>query len=121
MKIFGLLVIAFFFSATLAAQPGGPEYTRLVDIAFEKLKAGECQTCVFFYEQAFERSRHSALSHLRAALCAETCGDTAKSAFFIQKAVEINWGNTKMVLNDTEIYPEFEAPDLADAKKTAKK
>ncbi len=102
------LVFFLFAKATTAQTPASdPVYAHLVDTAFLLLKADRCGPCLAFYEEAFQRSRHSALSHLRAALCAERCGDIQKAENLSLQAVLINWSVCEKVLRDPYNYPEF--------------
>lgn len=110
MKTLLITAAAFvLFSETIAAQTlsNDPEYARLVDSAFMHLQKGNCQPCLSFYEKAFQRSRHSALSHLRAALCADWCGDSIKTESLSIQAVLIGWAVCEKVLKEPQNYPEF--------------
>ena len=97
------------FPIFLFAQsgPSDPAYVAKVEAAFEFLKNGDCKNCLQTYEQAFDLSKHSALSHLRAATCAESCGDMAKRNSLIQMSVEIAWDVCLNILASTDNYPEF--------------
>lgn len=102
------IALVFFMEMAIAQTPSNdPEYARLVDTAFSLLQQGRCQPCLAFYEQAFQHSRHSALSHLRAALCADWCGDSIKAESLGTKAVLISWAVCEKVLREPENYPEF--------------
>lgn len=103
------VVLVFFTAMATAQSPANdPEYVHLVDTAFSLLKKDSCQPCLSFYEQAFRRSRHSALSHLRAALCAHACEDSAKAEKLSLQAVIISWAICEKVLNEPQNYPEFQ-------------
>ena len=105
------LTVAFvFFVGTMSAQTPAtdPEYTRLVDTAFAFLQKDSCRPCLAFYEKAFQRSRHSALSHLRAALCANQCKDSMKAENLGTEAVVISWAISEKVLDEPQNYPEFQ-------------
>lgn len=103
------IALAFFLETLTAQSPANdPEYARLVDTAFTLLKEGNCQPCLAFYEKAFLHSRHSALSHLRAALCADWCGDNIKAETLGTQAVLISWAISEKVLNEPQNYPEFQ-------------
>lgn len=93
----------------LSAQSGPipPEYKKAVDIALGELQKGQCQPCLEAYERAFALSQHSALSHLRAARCAQMCKDDAKAKAFADKAVEISCGTASKVMEDADQYPEL--------------
>jgi len=111
------------FAIFSAAQTGSsnPEYQKTVEIAFGELQKGQCKPCLEAYERAFAISKHSALSHLRAARCAQMCDDAAKAQTFADKAVEISWDMTAIVLQNNNDYPEL-APLKASnlGKKTLK-
>lgn len=107
--LFTVAALVFFTAITAAQSPAtNPEYVRLVDTAFSLLKKDSCQPCLAFYEQAFQRSRHSALSHLRAALCAHACGNSIQAEKLSLQAVIISWTICEKVLNEPENYPEFQ-------------
>lgn len=106
LRLFSFLL----FSPSIFAQSGqhDPAYKSLVANAFEHLQKGECTECLNDYEQAFGISQHSALSHLRAATCAEKCGQTEKRDQLIRTAASIGWDVCLKLLKDAESYPEFE-------------
>ena len=105
-----MLVCCLITSLLIAQTPNqDPEYKRLVDSAYVLLQQGHWQPCIEQYEAAFARSKHSALSHLRAALCAERCRDNEKSEQFLQAAAAISWGNCESILDNPDYYPEFSA------------
>lgn len=102
-------VLLFCLAGSAIAQTGAkdPDYVRLVDTAFALLKNDQCRPCLDFYEKAFRRSKHSALSHLRAALCAERCGDDSATERLSLQAVLLDWATCENVLNNPDRYPEF--------------
>lgn len=105
-----LLTLAFFTIAHLLfAQtgPNNPDYKKAVDAALGELQKGQCLPCLEAYERAFELSKHSALSHLRAARCAQICNDAPKAQAFADKAVEISWDMTDKILQNASDYPEL--------------
>lgn len=105
-----LFTLAFLAVANfLAAQTGSnnPEYKKAVDIGLGELQKGQCKPCLEAYERAFEISRHSALSHLRAARCAQLCNEHGKAQAFADKAVEISWDATAQILQNNTDYPEL--------------
>lgn len=114
MKTQSALLIFFLFPFCLNqanAQSTGqdPEYKRLVDSAFVLLQENDCLSCMEVYEAAFARSKHSALSHLRAGLCAMQCRDESKMVDFIKAAAAISWADCETILGNPEYYPEFKA------------
>ena len=109
--LLSITVALVFFMNTVAAQipSNDPEYAWLVDTAFTFLQKGDCRSCLDFYEKAFQHSRHSALSHLRAALCADWCGDSIKAERLGTQAVLISWAICEKVLHEPQNYPEFKS------------
>lgn len=101
------LLFAFSLTATAQNGPANPEYFRSVEIALGELQKGQCKPCLEAYERAFVISKHSALSHLRAARCAQLCNDAVKAQAFADKAVEISWDMTSVVLQNNTDYPEL--------------
>ncbi|MCB0517594.1 MAG: hypothetical protein KDD27_01580 [Saprospiraceae bacterium] len=91
------------------AQTGqnDPVYKSLVETAFAHLQNEECKECLNDYEQAFDISKHSALSHLRAAVCAERCGQVEKRDKLIRTATTISWDLCNDLLDDADRYVEF--------------
>jgi hypothetical protein len=115
-----LLLIALFVSAQTG--PNNPDYKKAVDIGLGELQKGQCEPCIEAYERAFTISLHSALSHLRAARCAQLCNDAAKAQVFADKALEISWKTVNQVLEDGNKYPEIlPLRDSGLGKKTLKK
>ncbi len=114
-------VLLLLASRFLFAQGGPlpPEYVKAVEIALGELQKGQCQPCLEAYERAFAISQHSALSHLRAARCAQLCHDEVKAKAFADKAVEISCATALKVMDDQEQYPELDAFRQSDlGKKT---
>lgn len=97
-----LLAVAF----TASAQ-NNPDYTRAVEIGLGELQKGQCKPCLEAYERAFAISKHSSLSHLRAARCAQLCQDEAKALAFADTALSIGFVSTNFLLEDGVKYPEL--------------
>ncbi|MBC7776499.1 MAG: hypothetical protein H7246_13780 [Phycisphaerae bacterium] len=115
-----LLVIANFVAAQ--AGPNNPDYKKAVEIGLGELQKGQCQPCIEAYERAFVISKHSALSHLRAARCAQMCNDMAKAEALANKAVEISWDMAAQVLQNYTDDPELTPLRDSDlGKKTLEK
>jgi hypothetical protein len=118
-----LLLISFLALAHIAySQSSNPEYIKAVEIGLGELQKNQCKPCLEAYEKAFQISKHSALSHLRAARCAQMCNDAAKAKAFADQAVEISWDMAANLLQNSSEYPElipFQNSDLG--KKTLKK
>ena len=118
-----ILLISFLFLARIAfTQSTNPEYIKAVDIGLGELQKNQCKPCLEAYEKAFEISKHSALSHLRAACCAQMCNDAAKAKAFADKAVEISWDMASNILQNKSDYPELVPLQVSElGKKTLKK
>ncbi len=95
------------FAADAQSSQNNPEYVRLVDEAFRQMTAGNCAACLENYRAAFHISRHSALSHLRAAACAEKCGDPAGRDSLLETAAAIGWDICLHLLDNPSQYPEL--------------
>jgi hypothetical protein len=97
----------------------------MVTQAFKAMQAKDCTACMEAYQNAFRRSKHSALSHLRAARCASMCGEALRSDQLVEAAAEINWDETLQILNSPKQFPELAgAPNdnfVEKAKVTATK
>jgi hypothetical protein len=130
MKHF-ITTIAFFLTVGLFAQGSGltAEYKRLVAIGLGELQKGQCAPCLEAYNWAFTISQHSSLSYLRAASCAERCGDNNSALELAKKAVEISFEPTLYIFDHARDYPELipfmkskpGKKTLALAQKAAKK
>lgn len=102
-----LLLLASTVAASAQNASNSPEYTRAVEIGLGELQKSQCKPCLEAYERAFAISKHSSLSHLRAARCAQLCNDAVKAQAFADKAVEISWDMTDQVLQNGQYYPEL--------------
>ncbi len=115
-----LLLITLLVSAQ--TDTDDPAYLRAVEIGLGELQKGQCKPCLEAYERAFAISKHSALSHLRAARCAQMCNDKTKAQAYVDKALEISWDATAELLEDKIEYPELAALHDSDlGKKTLEK
>ncbi|WP_420148952.1 DUF6624 domain-containing protein [Spirosoma sp.] len=83
-------------------------YVKSVEQAFADLKRGNCQACLYAYEKAFTISRKSALSTLRAAVCAYQCKQVEQAKTYISKAVATDFWISEDVWEKRKEYPEFE-------------
>jgi hypothetical protein len=88
MKLLATILLSLFTSLAIAQVT--PEYRKAVDIGLGELQKGQCAPCLEAYDQAFAISKHSPLSHLRAARCAQLCQNEAKAVQLADKAVEIS-------------------------------
>lgn len=85
-----------------------PEYKRLVEAALAHFQKNECQPCLELYLQAFDISRHSPLSQMRAAACAHLCGETIRRDELIATAVGMDWDLCEQILKWKYHYPELD-------------
>ncbi|MCC7465668.1 MAG: hypothetical protein IT261_05335 [Saprospiraceae bacterium] len=129
MKPIITLMTILLTSSLFAQGPGtNAEYKRVVAIGLGELQKGQCAPCLEAYDRAFTLSQHSALSFLRAASCAQLCGDNNRARELAEKAVEISFESTLYVFDHTQEYPELTPfvtskpgkKTLALAKKAAK-
>lgn len=83
-------------------------YKQAVEAALTALKQGNCKTCLDQYKRAFNLSQKSALSTLRAAVCAYQCGQSEQAHTYIQKATVLDWWACEDVCKNKTDYPEFD-------------
>ncbi|GAB4035949.1 DUF6624 domain-containing protein [Spirosoma jeollabukense] len=83
-------------------------YVQAVEQAFASLKQGNCQTCLTQYQRAFAISQKSAMSTLRAAVCAYQCQQTEQAREFISKATSIDFWVSEDIWENRKAYPEFD-------------
>ncbi|CAN5558205.1 hypothetical protein BH09BAC4_BH09BAC4_26450 [soil metagenome] len=83
-------------------------YVHAVEQAFASLKQGDCQACLTQYKRAFSISQKSAMSTLRAAVCAYQCQQTEQAREFISKATSIDFWASEDIWNNGKDYPEFD-------------
>ncbi|MBO0934820.1 DUF6624 domain-containing protein [Fibrella aquatilis] len=81
-------------------------YKQAVEDALLSLKKSDYQACLNQYKRAFDLSQKSALSTLRAAVCAYQCGQTEQAYNFIQKAIALDWWVSEDVWKNKTEYPE---------------
>jgi len=106
-QVLTLFILLFALFAAAQTGPNNPDYKKAVDIGLGELQKGQCVPCIEAYERAFAISKHSVLSHLRAARCAQMCNDADKAQSFADKAVEISWDMAAQVLQNATDYPEL--------------
>jgi hypothetical protein len=115
MKLFARLsAICLYFSwcqpaeaqQTYATQD--TVYIHTVEQALTYLQKGACQPCLDAYQRAFAISQKSALSAMRAALCAYQCGQIELTKSYIQRAVNIAYGIAESTWEDRQEAPEFD-------------
>ncbi len=90
---------------TYAAQDTA--YVRAVENAFTSLKQGDCRTCLTQYQRAFAISQKSAMSTLRAAVCAYQCQQIEQTHTYLSKAASIDFWISEDVWGNPKEYPEF--------------
>lgn len=102
-------MLLLFLPLPAFAQSGqsNPEYKRLTDEAFAQLTAGQCNPCLDNYRKAFDLSKHSVLSHLRAAVCAGACNNSAARDTLVETAAGIAWDLCLYILDNPGTYPEI--------------
>jgi 23S rRNA (guanosine2251-2'-O)-methyltransferase len=101
------LVMCCPLSSSAQADQVDPAYKYRVELALEQLKNDNCDSCLLNYQQAFTLSKHSALSHLRAARCAVRCKREALSDSLIHTATQIDWSLCLGLMGNAREYPEL--------------
>ena len=82
-------------------------YRQAVEQGLVALKRGDCQTCLVQYRRAFAVSQKSVLSMLRAATCANECGQIQQARTYLQQANKIDWQGSEQVWRGRQSYPEM--------------
>lgn len=82
-------------------------YRQAVENGLSALKKGDCHACLDYYQRAFLLSQKSALSTLRAAACAQLCGQMVQARAYIQKATSVDWWASEDVWTNKKEYPEL--------------
>lgn len=82
-------------------------YVHAVEQGLVYLKEGKCQPCLDAYQRAFTIAQKSALSTMRAALCAYQCKQDELAKSYIQRAVSIDYGIAEDIWIDYQTAPEF--------------
>ena len=88
-----------------------PAYVKNVQAGEAALKAGNFDSCLIYYADAFGIKQTSYLSTMRAAACAYSNGNQAMLDLYLGKAFELSWDGSKDVF---ENYPEFEGVRQTD-------
>ena len=83
-------------------------YIHAVEKAFIALKQGDCKTCLSQYQHAFTRSQKSAMSTLRAAVCAYQCQQEEQARTYLKMATVIDWWASEDIWENRKEYPELE-------------
>ncbi|MBC3787903.1 DUF6624 domain-containing protein [Spirosoma utsteinense] len=114
MKTIFLLVTATFYGSGLTTLFGQTRYAtadtayiQAVEQALGHLEKGQCQPCLDAYQKAFKIAQKSALSTMRAALCAYQCQQPALAKTYIQQAVDIDYPIAEDTWIDYQSAPEF--------------
>jgi len=82
-----------------------PAYIDNVKAGEAKLKAADYDSCVIYYQTAFEIKQTSFLSLMRGAACAHSNHSEALRDQWMSKAFENSWGGAKNIFDS---YPEFD-------------
>ena len=82
-------------------------YVRAVEQAFNSLKQGDCRTCLREYQKAFAISQKSALSTLRAAVCAYQCDQIEQAQTYLRQAASIDFWISEDVWEKPKEAPEL--------------
>lgn len=114
MKPIVLLVTAAFYGLGLTTLFGQTRYAtadtayvHAVEQALSHLENGQCQPCLAVYQKAFKIAQKSALSTMRAALCAYQCQQPALAKTYLQQAVDIDYSIAEDIWIDYQSAPEF--------------
>ena len=91
------------FAQSFSSQD--PTYVDNVTAGEAKLKSAEYDSCVSYYQIAFEVKQTSYLSLMRGAACAYSSGQTEIMTQWMDKAYENSWGGAKQIFDN---YPEFD-------------
>ncbi|HEV7347847.1 DUF6624 domain-containing protein [Telluribacter sp.] len=89
-------------------------YINAVEAALKALKVGDCTTCLTQYKRAFSVSHTSAMSTLRAAVCACQCQQKEQAHIYMKKAIALDWELSEEIWEDQQEHPEL-APLRASA------
>ena len=81
-----------------------PTYINNVQAGEAALKAGKYDSCLVYYQQAFQIQQTSYLSTLRGAACAYKAEETETLEDYLGVAFELSWDGTKHIF---DTYPEF--------------
>ncbi|SFF39045.1 DUF6624 domain-containing protein [Spirosoma endophyticum] len=82
-------------------------YVHAVEKAFTSLKKGDCRTCLREYQKAFAISQKSALSTLRAAVCAYQCDQIPQAQRYLRQAASIDFWISDDVWENPKEAPEL--------------
>ncbi|WP_157816019.1 DUF6624 domain-containing protein [Spirosoma pollinicola] len=82
-------------------------YVKSVEKALTYLQQSQCQPCLNAYKKAFMIAQKSALSTMRAALCAYQCKQSELAKTYIQQAVNIDYSIAEETWIDYQAAPEF--------------
>lgn len=84
-------------------------YIKLVEEAYSYLKNQQFKECLASYEQAFNISKHSVLSRIRASMCAWEYNKSDSWKEHLIFAIHKDWGTSENILFESFFrYPEFE-------------
>ncbi|UHG89594.1 DUF6624 domain-containing protein [Spirosoma oryzicola] len=94
-------------------------YIRAVERALVYLQKGQCEPCLTTYQKAFTIAQKSALSTMRAALCAFQCKQYDLAKFYIQRATDIDYAVAEETWYDQQTAPEFDLVRSSGMKELA--
>jgi hypothetical protein len=83
-------------------------YIHAVERGLDYLKKGKCQSCLNAYQRAFAISQKSALSAMRAAVCAYQCQQDTLVLKYVRQAVAVDYEIAEDVWVDRQLAPEFD-------------
>ncbi|GAB3167151.1 DUF6624 domain-containing protein [Telluribacter humicola] len=89
-------------------------YINAVEAALKALKEGDCTSCLAQYKRAFSVNHTSAMSALRASVCAYQCQQQEQALIYMKKAIALDWELSEEIWEDQQERPEL-APLRASA------
>ncbi len=107
MKFISFLFLFALVSSEVAAQnfaSTDPAYKKNVELGEQALNAEKFDSCILYYEKAFEIRQTSYLSTLRAAACGFSQGNQTYFEEQLVKAIALDWQGTMQIF---ENYEEF--------------
>ncbi|WP_247237817.1 DUF6624 domain-containing protein [Telluribacter sp. SYSU D00476] len=82
-------------------------YINAVEAALKALKEGDCTTCLAQYKRAFLVNHTSALSTLRAAVCAYQCQQQELALVYLKEALTLDWEASEYLWEEHGEIPEL--------------
>lgn len=81
-----------------------PDYISLVQAGEKAMNSEKYDSCLFYYDKAFEIKQTSYFSTLRAATCAYNMGDESTLDRHLTKAFDLDWGGTRSLFYNMEEF-----------------